>query len=118
MAEATLATGAIDLEAVRASRRWLAGRLVIYGILAVFAVVYLGPLAIVVVNPFRDQEEIVRNGLIALPGSLHGDAWSTAWGSYCIGGSCEGMRRYFFDALWMTVPATIISTAFGAVNGY
>ena len=28
------------------------------------------------------------------------------------------MRRNFFNSLWMTIPATIISTLLGAMNGY
>ena len=43
---------------------------------------------------------------------------SQAWGTYCVGGTCEGMKRNFFNSLWMTIPATIISTMLGAINGY
>lgn len=118
MAEAVLDRSGIDLEAEQASRRHLAARLVIYGILTLFALIYLVPFVIVVLNSFREQPEIAQNGLIALPRSFRLDAWVTAWDSYCIGGSCEGMKRYFFNSLWMTIPATLISTAFGAVNGY
>jgi glucose/mannose transport system permease protein len=45
-------------------------------------------------------------------------AWSQAWAHYCVAGTCEGIQRNFFNALLMTVPATVFSTLLGAVNGY
>lgn len=93
-------------------------RIVIYGLLIAFAMVYVVPLIVVVMNSFRDQADIVANGLIALPQSFRLEAWVQAWDTYCIGGTCEGMKRNFFNSLWMTIPATIISTLLGALNGY
>ena len=107
-----------DPEAAAASRRHFWSRLVIYGLLALFAAIYLIPLLVVVFNSFREQEEIARNGLISLPQSFRLEAWSQAWSSYCIAGTCEGMQRNFLNSLWMTIPATIISTLLGAINGY
>lgn len=107
-----------DHEAAIASRRRFWSRLAIYGLLAIFSLVYIIPLFVVVFNSFRDLPEISRNGLIALPQSFRLDAWPQAWDSYCIGGACEGMKRYFWNSLMMTIPATIISTALGLINGY
>ncbi|WP_421723768.1 carbohydrate ABC transporter permease [Bauldia sp.] len=107
-----------DPEAAVASRRRFVNRVIIYGLLFGFAVIYVLPLVVVVLNSFRDQPEIARNGLIALPESLRLSAWPEAWSGYCIGGACEGMQRYFYNSLLMTIPATIISTAIGAINGY
>ncbi|MGA1561340.1 MAG: carbohydrate ABC transporter permease, partial [bacterium] len=45
-------------------------------------------------------------------------AWSDAWPTICINGACEGMKRNFYNSLYMTIPATIISTILGAINGY
>ncbi|RUT31065.1 carbohydrate ABC transporter permease [Arsenicitalea aurantiaca] len=107
-----------DHEAVRASRRRGWTRAVIYGLLTVFALIYVIPLLVVVFNAFRAQPEIARNGLIAFPQSFQPDAWVAAWDNYCIGGTCQGMKRYFYNSLLMTIPATIISTLLGAMNGY
>lgn len=117
MADLTLDQGH-DPEAAAASRRRVVTRFVIYGILFVFALIYVVPLVIVILNSFREQSEIARVGLIALPRSLQLGAWAEAWDTYCLGGTCEGMKRYFFNSLYMTIPATIISTALGAINGY
>jgi len=107
-----------DPEAAAAQRRYLATRVVIYGLLGLFAVVYLTPLLVVVFNSFRDLPEIAANGLIALPRSFSTHAWQDAWSTFCINGTCEGMRRNFMNSLWMTIPATAISTMLGAINGY
>lgn len=115
---ATAGTIALDPEAAAASRRRLVTRIVIYSLLTVFALVYIVPLIVVVMNSFRDQVEIANNGLIAVPQSFKLDAWWQAWDTYCIAGTCQGMKRNFFNSLWMTIPATIISTLLGALNGY
>jgi glucose/mannose transport system permease protein len=41
-----------------------------------------------------------------------------AWSSFCVGGSCKGIQPFFFNSVAMVVPATIISTAMGSLNGY
>jgi glucose/mannose transport system permease protein len=107
-----------DAEAVAASRRHFWSRFAIYALLTLFAAIYLIPLLVVVLNSFREQQEIARNGLISLPQTFRLEAWGDAWSSYCIAGTCEGMRRNFMNSLWMTIPATIISTLLGAINGY
>ena len=116
MAVANVAT--FDAEAAGARRRWVAGRVVIYAILVLFSLVYLMPLVVVILNSFRDLPEINHNGLIAWPRSFSFEAWFQAWGSYCVGGTCQGVKGNFFNSLAMTIPATIISTALGAINGY
>jgi glucose/mannose transport system permease protein len=108
----------VDHEAAVASRRRLVSRIVIYGLLTIFAMFYIVPLCVVVINSFRPLQEISTNGLIAFPQSLHLSAWPQAWGEFCIGGQCAGMQRYFWNSIMMVVPATIISTALGAINGY
>ena len=117
MAEAVFDT-AVDHEAVFANRRRRISRIVIYGLLTLFSLVYIIPLLVVILNSFRDLPEISLHGLIAFPQSFRLSAWPEAWGTYCIGGACEGMHRYFFNSLAMTIPATVISTALGAMNGY
>ncbi|MGJ8584153.1 MAG: carbohydrate ABC transporter permease [Marinosulfonomonas sp.] len=106
------------LAARQAARSYYVNRAIIYSLLAVFAFVYMVPLAVVVMNSFRPLEEIMRDGLINFPRSIQFTAWSEAWSSYCINGTCEGMKRNFYNSLYMTIPATLISTILGALNGY
>ena len=69
-------------------------------------------------NSFRELPEIAHNGLIALPHSFSLKAWSQAWAHYCVAGTCKGVQRNFYNSLIMTIPATMISTLLGAINGY
>lgn len=107
-----------DPEESAASRRYVLARIGIYGVLGVFSLVYLLPLIVVIMNSFRDLPEIAANGLINFPQSFTFKSWHDAWFTYCINGTCEGMRGNFVNSLWMTIPATIISTLLGALNGY
>jgi glucose/mannose transport system permease protein len=90
----------------------------IYVVLGIFAAWYLLPLVVVILNSFRPLPEIAANGLIGFPHGFHLDAWARAWGSYCIGGTCAGVAPNFYNSLLLTIPATIISTAIGCLNGY
>ncbi|WP_424986997.1 carbohydrate ABC transporter permease [Microbulbifer sp. S227A] len=98
--------------------RQFRARMIVYGLLAFFALLYLSPLLIILMNTFRPLDEIVRQGFISVPEMMSVTYWGEAWSSFCIGGTCEGVSRYFGNTLLMTVPATILSTAFGVVNGY
>jgi glucose/mannose transport system permease protein len=118
MAEAISQTARWDAEASRARRSHLVSRILIYGLLVVFAAIYLLPLAVVVMNSFRSLPEIAEHGLISFPRSFEFGAWQDAWSMFCLNGTCEGMKRNFYNSLWMTIPATIISTMLGAINGY
>ena len=100
------------------SRRYLWSRAGVYGFLLIFALVYLLPLLVVVANSFRSLPEIMHNGLIAAPRSLSLSAWPNAWAHYCVSGACGGIQRNFYNSLLMTIPATILSTLLGALNGY
>jgi glucose/mannose transport system permease protein len=100
------------------ARRYVLGRIGVYAFLTVFAIIYLLPLLVVVANSFRQLPEIMRNGLIAFPRSFSFEAWPRAWSHFCVGGACEGIHRNFYNSLIMTIPATIISSLLGALNGY
>ena len=118
MADVVLPAPVEDREAAVASRRRLMSRIVIYGLLGIFSIVYIVPLLVVITNAFRSNAEIGSNGLIALPQSFGFSAWPEEWSDFCIGGQCEGVARYFWNSVAMVVPATIISTLLGAINGY
>ena len=91
---------------------------VVYVLLTLFAAYYLLPLGVIVLNSFRDLDEIARGGLIGLPHSFSTQYFATAWSTFCVQAMCKGIAPFFFNSLWMTIPATIISTAIGAINGY
>jgi glucose/mannose transport system permease protein len=107
-----------DPEAARAFRRWLLTRTVIYGLLALFGVIYLFPALLVVSNSFRNSAEVAQHGIIAFPQSFSFNSWVRAWTSACVSGMCNGIAPNFFNSLKMVIPATLISTALGAMSGY
>ena len=117
MVDATLDL-ALDSQARTANLRYVVSRVLVYGFLGFFAVIYLLPLFVIVANSFRDLPEISRNGLIAFPQSLSLKAWPETWSHHCVSGTCEGIQRNFYNSLIMTIPATILSTLLGAINGY
>jgi glucose/mannose transport system permease protein len=51
-------------------------KLIVYALLGLFALCYMLPLCIVVLNSFRDLSDITRNGLIGLPHSFSLNYWS------------------------------------------
>mgnify|MGYP003673138164 FL=1 len=93
-------------------------RLVLYILLSLFALFYLMPLFVMITTSLKSLDEIRTGDLVSLPREVTFDAWSTAWSSACTGIQCEGMRPYFLNSLLIAIPAVIISTLVGALNGY
>lgn len=100
------------------SRGFPGARLWLYLVLIVFAAFFLAPLYVMLVTSFKDAQEIRSGNLLALPRGLNGEAWQMAWSGACTGVDCSGLKPFFWNSLAMTVPAVLISTAWGAVNGY
>ena len=99
--------------AVKVALRWL-----LYLLLCVFALFYMMPLFVMITTSLKNLEEIRTGSLMSLPREVTFAAWSTAWSSACTGIQCEGLRPYFWNSLLLAVPAVIISTMIGALNGY
>jgi len=93
--------------------RWL-----LYAVLALFAFYYMLPLFVMLTTSLKSLEEIRTGSLISLPRDVTFQAWATAWSSACSGIKCEGLRPYFWNSVIMAVPAVLISTFIGALNGY
>ncbi len=96
----------------------LALRWLLYIILVLFAAYYLMPLFVMVTTSLKSLEEIRTGSLVALPREVTFDAWKTAWSSACTGIQCEGLQPYFWNSVQLAVPAVVISTLLGALNGY
>lgn len=93
-------------------------RLFIYTLLLFFALIYLVPLYVMVVTSLKDIEEIRTGNLLALPDHVTLFAWAKAWGSACTGSECAGLAPFFWNSVKVVVPAVLISTIIGALNGY
>jgi glucose/mannose transport system permease protein len=93
-------------------------RVVIYGLLLGFALIYLLPLFVMVVTSFKTLDEIREGNMLALPQNPTVEPWLAAWGRSCVGLTCSGIKGYFWNSISMVVPAVAISTLLGALNGY
>jgi glucose/mannose transport system permease protein len=93
-------------------------RVLIYSLLTFAALLYLMPLAVMLLTSLKELDEIRSGTLLSLPQSLNFDAWGKAWGTACTGVSCAGLKGYFWNSVQIVVPAVVISTLFGALNGY
>jgi glucose/mannose transport system permease protein len=90
----------------------------VYAVLLLAALFFLVPLYVMLATSFKDAEQIRSGSLLSLPSSLNWNAWQTAWSSACTGVDCNGLKPFFINSVMMTVPAVLLSTAWGAVNGY
>jgi glucose/mannose transport system permease protein len=104
------AAGAID-----PARLW---RALLYAALILFAVWFLLPLFVMLVNSVKPLDEIRAGRMLALPEQVTIQPWLSAWASAQVGVDPSGLRPYFWNSIRMVVPAVIISTLLGALNGY
>ncbi len=93
-------------------------RIVIYGLLLLFALIYLIPLFVMLITSFKTMDEIQSGNMLSLPQDPTIEPWLKAWGETCVGLTCAGIKGYFWNSTKMVVPAVIISTILGALNGY
>ncbi|MBD5802309.1 L-arabinose transport system permease protein AraQ [Azoarcus sp. Aa7] len=96
----------------------LIGRVIVYGLLVLVCVYYLMPLFVMVTTSLKSLDEIRAGNLLSLPQDPNLDAWGKAWSSACTGIQCEGLAGFFWNSVSFVVPAVLISTLIGAVNGY
>jgi glucose/mannose transport system permease protein len=93
-------------------------RALIYTALILFAVYYMLPLYVMLVNSFKPLEEIRQGGMLNLPQTWTIEPWISAWSTAQIGVQPTGLRPFFINSILMVVPAVVISTVVGALNGY
>ena len=94
------------------------GRFLLYLVLILFAFYYLLPLYVMLVNSFKPLEEIRRGDMMALPDVWTIAPWASAWSTAQIGVQATGLKPYFMNSIAMVVPAVLISTVLGSLNGY
>jgi glucose/mannose transport system permease protein len=93
-------------------------RVALFGVLVLFCLYYLIPLMVMVATSLKSLPEIREGSLISPPREVTFDAWAKAWNAACVGVRCNGLAPYMWNSVMMTVPAVVISTILGALNGY
>ena len=115
----------VELE-ITSKRKKTIYRWILFTILGIFAIFYISPLYVMIATSLKTMEEIRLGNLFSLPGSLNFDAWVIAWqgqtfnrtsGLKMDAGNVY-LKNYFWNSTKMVVPAVLISTIFGALNGY
>ncbi len=96
----------------------IAGRILIYTLLSLAALYFLIPFFVMAITSVKTMDDIRTGHLIAWPREFTLEAWDKAWSSACTGINCVGMKGYFLNSVQMVIPAVLISTMIGAVNGY
>ncbi|MEE4123680.1 carbohydrate ABC transporter permease [Pseudomonas viridiflava] len=84
-------------------------RVVIHAVLLLACFIYLVPLVVMLFTSFKTPEDIGTGNLLSWPSVVTVIGWVKAW---------DIVDGYFWNSLRITVPAVIISTAIGALNGY
>lgn len=87
-------------------------------LMVVFAVYFLVPLYVMLVNSFKPLEEIRTGNMLALAQNFSFDFWVKAWRDAQIGVQATGLRPYFLNSVRMVIPAVAVSTLLGSLAGF
>ena len=93
-------------------------RIFLYLTLILAALYALAPMWVMLATSVKTLDEIREGSLIAAPHAPTIEPWLKAWGTACSGVRCDGLKPFFLNSLLMTIPAVLISTLVGALNGY
>ena len=85
------------------------GRFVVFTLLVAATLFYLAPVYVMVINGLKDKSYMTLSGMWNLPLYLNGGGFPVAW---------EVLNPNIWASLRMVIPATILSSFFGAINGY
>jgi len=93
-------------------------RAALWSVLVLFALFFLLPMYVMVTTSLKDMAQIRDGNLLSLPTAPSFTAWGTAWSTACTGVDCGGLKPFFLNSVLMVVPAVLVSTMLGAINGY
>lgn len=99
-------------------RHGVVSRWALYAVLVFLAILFLLPIYVMVVNSLKPLDEIRSGNLMALPAMWTIEPWLSAWSTAQIGVQATGLRPYFINSFLLVIPAVLISTLLGALNGY
>ncbi len=94
------------------------GRWLLFIMLGIFVLYFLTPLYVMIVTSLKTLDDIRLGGMMSLPTEVTFDPWIKAWNFACVGVQCEGLNGYFWNSIKIAIPAVLISTLLGAINGY
>jgi glucose/mannose transport system permease protein len=93
-------------------------RWVLYALLVALTVLFLLPVYVMIANSLKPLEEIRSGNLMSLPVEWTLAPWLSAWSTAQIGVQPTGLKPYFINSFLLVVPAVVLSTLIGSLNGY
>ncbi|MBO9308085.1 carbohydrate ABC transporter permease, partial [Thermomicrobium sp.] len=90
-------------------RRLRPARLAMYAVMVGFALFYLLPVYLMFITGMKSFEEVNISRMWDLPSGLRFDSFTAAW---------KTLERSFLNSFQMVIPATIVSSLLGSLNGY
>lgn len=96
----------------------LVGKTILYILLIMTAAYFIVPVLVMALTSVKTLADIRGGNLISWPQEITFDAWWKAWDTACIGVGCGGVKSYFFNSFKMAIPAVVLSTLLGSINGY
>ena len=94
------------------------GKALIVILMVIFAIYFLVPLYVMLVNSVKPLREIHAGNMMLLPESFSLDYWAKAWSTAQIGVQATGLRPYFMNSVVMVIPSVLLSTIIGALAGF
>ncbi len=91
-------------------------RMLIYLVLFLFTIFYLLPVYVVVADSFKTLPEVSTTSIWQPPKSIDFGAWASALTPPLVGSG--GIGSGLVNSVMMTVPAVVISSVWGSLNGY
>jgi glucose/mannose transport system permease protein len=100
------------------TRRFNPMRIGIYILLILFAFIFLIPVYVLLVSSFKTFAEVQDlSRMWGLPAGLNLQSFRAAWSGIPEQG-LRGLSRNLLNSVNLTIPATIISSMLGSLNGY
>ncbi|HPC78294.1 MAG TPA: carbohydrate ABC transporter permease [bacterium] len=89
----------------------------LYLALIVFAIFYLLPIYVILTTSLKSFSEVSLRSMWKLPKSISLDSFIIAWKGNPSKG-LKGLSQNFMNSIYLVIPATIISSFLGSMNGY
>jgi glucose/mannose transport system permease protein len=98
------------------TKRLTPSRVLLYMLLIAMSALYLLPIYVLLVTSLKSFGEVKLATMWDLPGGFHLDSFIRAWNGDP--GKMVGLSGNFYNSLKIAVPATILSSILGSLNGY
>ena len=98
--------------------RFNPSRIAIYALLVLFAIIFLVPVYVMLSSSLKSFVEVQDlSKMWSLPETIQFESFKAAWSGIPEKG-LRGLNKNLLNSILLTIPATIISSVLGSLNGY